>query len=91
MSEQSQIIDFSIDIKNMHIDEILKFLDTRMEELNPLIKKLENDEELDKESIYSMFLNYQQLLEIHRQMYISLNSMIENDTPKNDLYGYDVA
>ncbi len=72
-------------------NEVIEYLNSDLKELNPLIKKLENEEEIDKEIVYDIFKKYKQLLQFHRQIYEAANNIIldENVIQKDDvMYGY---
>ncbi len=87
---KNQLRNFNIN-EDADINEVIEFLDSELKELNPLLKKLENEEKLDKETTYNIFLKYHELLKIHKHIYQSANNMIsyEEDADKKDvMYGY---
>ncbi len=87
LKKQLKDSSYMADVNN----EVIEYLNSDLKELNPLIKKLENEEEIDKEIVYDIFKKYKQLLQFHRQIYEAANNIIldENVIQKDDvMYGY---
>ncbi len=84
-SLKKQLRDFSFN-EDINLKEFISFIDYNIEDLIFLIKKLENEEELDKEIVYDVFNRYKELLEIHKQMYVAANNLISNENEADELW-----
>ncbi len=86
---KKQLKEFNLN-EDINLNETLEFIDSELSELHSLLKKLENEEELDKEIIKNIFEKYNTLLQIHKHIYASANHMLldENMVKKDILYGY---